>query len=212
MDRIGAAAGIAFVVGALAGLVIHGYPEVGATGKKIVDWASATDPTRFGFGSWIEAIAYLLLLTFAARIWSILRRAEGGGGWLSALALGGALIHVGMILPINETYAAILKGGKEGVDPATLAFLRDVVRFIYERSFIALGVFFAGAAAVLLRTRALPRWVGWSSALLALGLLAPNPISVGTGYVSLLWVLAVSGYLVVRPETRDAAAVQFSTP
>jgi hypothetical protein len=212
LDRIGAAAGIAYVVGALAGLVIHGYPEVGATGTKIVDWAAATDPTRFGFGAWIEAIAYLLLLTFAARIWSILRRAEGEGGWLSVLALGGALIHVGMILPINETYAAILKGGKEGVDPATLAVLRDVAQLIYERSFIALGMFFAGAAAVSLRAGALPRWVGWSAALLALGLLAPNPISVGTGYVSFLWVLAVSGYLIVRPETRGGAAVRSSTP
>lgn len=212
LNRIGASAGIAHIVVALAGFVIHGYPETGATGKKIAEWAATTDATRFELGVYVESIGYLLLLAFAARVWSILRRAEGEGGWLSVVALGGALLYVGMTLPINEMYTAILKGGKEGADPSTLAALRDVAQFTYLRSFLFLGVFFAGTAAVLLRTPALPRWVGWSAALFALGLLAPNPVSAAAGYGSLLWILAVSGYLIVKPEPRGAAAVQSSVP
>lgn len=212
LNRIGASAGIAFIVVALAGLIIHGYPERGATGKKIAEWAATTDATRFELGVYVEAIGFLLLLAFAARVWSILRRAEGEGGWLSVVALGGALLYVGMVLPINEMYTAILKGGKEGADPSTLAALRDVAQFTYERSFLFLGVFFAGTAAVLLRTPALPRWVGWSAALFALGLLAPNPVSAAAGNGSLLWIFAVSAYLIVKPEPRGAAAVQSSVP
>ena len=101
------------------------------------------------------------------------------------------------------------RGGRPNRDPATAAALNDFSSLIIGIAApVALAVFVAATGIVSIATGVLPRWLGWLSLLLALGLLIP--------YISFVfwvpfgvWVLVVSVLLYLRPEalhTRTAPA------
>lgn len=60
----------------------------------------------------------------------------------------------------------------------------------------------AGAAIVIIRAKALPGWLGWSAAAIALTLLATLPIAffnpIPIHLLALLWVLVASILLMIR--------------
>lgn len=64
--RVAAALGLFSIILSLAGLVLHGYPAMGASGKEIVEWATTTNQQQFGIGIYIEALGTLSFLPFAA--------------------------------------------------------------------------------------------------------------------------------------------------
>ena len=73
-QRLGAACGIVYVV------LLLGGSSIGGTNIQITFL--------------MEILAFLFFLFFLGNLWSALRRAEGGSGWLSATAFGGGLMSV----------------------------------------------------------------------------------------------------------------------
>jgi hypothetical protein len=68
------------------------------------------------------------------------------------------------------------------------------------------AVFFAAAAVLVLRRRALPRWLGWFALVVAIGLVATVPFGPGATMepphlLSFVWIVAASVAMVVRRET-----------
>jgi hypothetical protein len=148
-------------------------------------------------------------IIFAARLWAALRQAEGQIAWMSAVALASAVLFSAAGLGALAAERAIDVRAGHGLDaPAAVAFVTLNGTF-----FSLFGVFtalFLGAAAVVvLRTRALPAWLGWSAAAIALtrigGEFAPaGAIAESVNFLFIFWVLATSIVLLLRPERAHA--------
>ena len=73
---------------------------------------------------------------------------------------------------------------------------------------IPFAVFLAATAAVVLRTAALPRWLGWSAAVIAIAfpatLWSPNDAAQIPHLLLDLWMLAASVTLICRRESAYA--------
>ena len=177
--RLAAVFGLLSVVGTFAGLAVHGYPDIGASGRQIAHWASTTNQHQFAIGIYVEAVAILLFLGFAAWLWSVARDAEGGSGWLSNACFSAAALHVVLALTSNAVWWAVLDGGRSGTNPQTLASIRDIAQHTYDTSFLCLGMFLILTGYVLFATRALPRLVGAAAMVLGLGVMVPRTRSAG---------------------------------
>jgi hypothetical protein len=153
--RLGAAGGIFYVV-----LTILGNDVIGGT--------------RPGIGLLVELLGFVFFAFFLGSLWACLRSAEGDGGWLSAAAFGGGL--VALAVRIASVAPVLAVGASEGMDPgnanALIAMNGASFRWAYfSITCLPLGVMLLSTAILAVRTGALPRWLGWASAVVALGLL-----------------------------------------
>jgi hypothetical protein len=148
--RFGAASGIFYVV-----LTILGSDVLGGT--------------KTGTGILVELIGFAFFPFFLGSLWACLRSAEGDGGWLSAAAFGGGLVALAVKLASVAPVLAVRAG--EGMDPGIAKALIAMNDVSFSITFLPLAVMLAAAAIVAIRTGALPRWLGWGAAAVALGLL-----------------------------------------
>ncbi len=148
----------------------------------------------------LELIGLLLFIPFLGYLWSILREAEGPGGWLATTALGAGLVDVTIKL-------GSLAPGKVADDfgdatPIHKA-LEDMNSVAFIVTMLPLGVLMAAVAVISLKTRVLPRWLGWLAAVTA-PLLLVNGMFLDAEFgpaflLFLLWTLLASVVLTVRP-------------
>ncbi len=205
LARIGAATGILHVVLGLTGFLIHGYPEIGASPQQLSAWASSTSLARFQTGVYIEALGFLLLIPFAAWLYSLLRGTDRATGWMLSTGFGAAVAFVAMTIPINGVWQAMLQGGQQGLDPRVMTAIRDIAQLTFNVSFVFLGLFMLVTGFLSVQTRLLSAFVGWSALLIGAALLVPSVAQVASA-LFWLWVLLVSIYLLVRPRLGEHAA------
>jgi hypothetical protein len=176
--RLGAASGIAYVV-ALMGA------------------SSAGDDSTAALAA--ELVPMLLFFPFLAYLWSVLRDAEGPGGWLSATAPATGVAAV--TIKLASTGPAVA-ARQDGLSPA----LHDALQQVNDVSFIVtmlpLGLCMGAVAAVVLRTHVLPAWLGWMAAVLA-PLLIANGLALSSQegpafLLFLLWILLAAIVLLRR--------------
>jgi hypothetical protein len=213
--RLAGAFGLLSVVGTFAGLAIHGYPDIGASGRQIAHWATTTNQHQFAIGIYVEAVATLLFLGFAAWLWSVARDAEGASGWLATAGFSAAALYVVLALMSNAVWWAVIDSGRRGTDPQTLAIVRDIAQHTFDTANLCLGMFLILTGSVLFTTRALPRLVGATALVFGLGLTVPQTDQLAWIPV-FVWIVAVSIYLLVRPhpatKVREAAGVMSASP
>jgi hypothetical protein len=213
--RLAAVFGLLSVAGIFAGLAIHGYPDIGASGGQITHWAITTNQHQFAVGIYVEAVSILLFLGFAAWLWSLARDAEGGSGWLATAGFSAAALHIVLALASNAVWWAILDSGRRGTNPQTLAIVRDVAQHTFDTSNLCLGMFLVLVGYVLFSTRAVPRLIGATALVLGLGLMVPQAIQIVMLPV-FVWIVAVSIYLLVRPtlaaDARQDTSVMSASP
>lgn len=167
-------AGIAPLLLGLAGLIVlegpADRPELNQPPAVILSYFGEQDTVILG--SFLLTLAALAFLWFAGSLRAVLRRKEGGEGRLSAIAFGGAMVAGVFMLamPAANLVGALLAEQLSAAQAQTFYFLGDV--FLYPAAMGA-AVFVGATALVALRTAALPRWVKWPSAVLALWLLVP---------------------------------------
>ncbi len=179
LPRLGAACGALFVV------LLFGLSSTGSNSTIVLVG---------------ELIGLLLFIPFLGYLCSVLREAEGPGGWLASTAFGAGLVEIaiklGSIAPANAA---------DRFDDATAT--HQALDVMNSTSFIAtmlpLGVLMAAVAVVILRTRVLPRWLGWFAAITAPSLLVNGMFldeEFGPAFLLfLLWTLLTSVVLTVRP-------------
>jgi len=194
--QLGAAGGIFYVV-----LTLLGNDVIGGA--------------RPGIGLLVELFGFVFFAFFLGSLWACLRSAEGEGGWLSSAAFGGGL--VALAVKIASVAPVLAAGASEGMDPgnanAIIAMNGDSFRWAYfSIACLPLGVMLLSTAILAVRTGALPRWLGWASAVVALALLgalsaaavSPSPPEWVMGWVILamllfaLWTVATSIVLIRR--------------
>jgi hypothetical protein len=176
--RLGAATGIAYVVALM-----------GASSIRSDSTAALA----------AELVPMLLFFPFLAYLCSVLRDAEGPGGWLSATALATGVAAVTIKL---ASAGPAVAARHDGLSPA----LHDALQQVNDVSFIVtmlpLGVCMGAVAAIVLRTHALPAWLGWMAAVLA-PLLIANGLALNSQegpafLLFLLWTLLAAIVLLRR--------------
>jgi Domain of unknown function (DUF4386) len=195
--RAAAVVGLLSIAVQVVGFLIHGYPDIGASGKALAHWATITNQQQFAIGIYIEGVGGLLFLVFAAWLWTVARDAEGGSGWLATAGFSAAALSAGLGSVSNAIWSAVLDAGRAGAGPQTLAGMRDITQHIFETGSLFDGVFFVLIGYVLFRTRALPRWVGAVTAAVGLAMLIP-PLFIA-GILIWIWPAVLSLYLLIRP-------------
>jgi hypothetical protein len=196
LERIGAACGIVYVVLAYIG------SGLGVPGSAV--------------GTTLVLVGFLALLIFLSSVWSAMRRAEGGSGWLSATAFGAGLMSITIGL---ESAAPLLVARYRagGLDPQLARSLHDVEEASYFLGFLPLAVLLAAFAIVAIRPGPLPGWLGWvgaalSAAFLAGGLLGTFDLASEWAQAPMLvypiWVIATSVVLIRHAGEPDPVATE----
>jgi hypothetical protein len=187
LRRLGAASGIFYVV-----LTILGSDVLGGT--------------KTGVGILVELLGFAFFPFFLGSLWVCLRSAEGDGGWLSATAFAGGLVALAVKLASAAPILAVR--ASEGIDPGIAKALIAMNDASFGITFLPLAVMLSATAIVAVRTGALPRWLGWGAAVVALGLLgalsavvvAPSPPEWAflPMLLLLLWTVATSIAMIQR--------------
>jgi hypothetical protein len=212
--RLAAVFGLLSVIGTFAGLSIHGYPDIGASGPQIAHWAATTNQHQFAVGIFVEAVAILLFLGFAAWFLTVARDDGAGSRLLAITGFSAAALYVLLGVTSNSVWWAVLDGGKRGTNPQTLAIVRDVAQHTFDTSNLCFGMFLILSGYVVLSGRVLPRPFGATAMLFGLGLMVPQAVQPAMILV-FVWIVAVSIYLLVRPHAAtvsEHAGVMSASP
>lgn len=157
----------------------------------------------------LELIGLLLFIPFLGFLWSVLREAEGPGGWLATTAFGAGLVDITIKL-------GSLAPGKAADGFAEHTAIHHAMEDMNSVAFIVtmlpLGVLMAAVAIITLRSGGLPKSLGWLAAVTA-PLLLINGMFLDAEFgpaflLFLLWTLLASVVLTVRPSRTESAAEQ----
>ena len=173
-QRLGAGCGIVYVVLLITAGSIVGSGDA-AIARASAD-AAASAATAIGFS--LEVFSFLFFLFFLGSLWSALRRAEGENGWLSMVAFASGLMSVTIKLASASSVFAALYRVREGLDPQIVRALLDMNDAAFSISFFPLVVLLVASGIVIIRSGALPRWLGWLAGLLAIALMGGGLVGV----------------------------------
>jgi hypothetical protein len=208
-ERWGALAGVVFVVLVVASAFIGGNPpKVTDAPTKIVKYfRDNRDSLRVG--SYLAGASVVAFLWFLGTLFGRLRRAEGGTGRVSGIALTGGVVALGVATIANGlgAYAALHPENSVGF------FQTSTILFGYTG--FAIAVFVAATSAVLLRSKLLPGWLGWAGAAISVAWLVgsasvstENDTIGGFGFVVVLvwavWIVVLSVLLYRAPQPTTA--------
>jgi hypothetical protein len=209
--RIAAAGGIFYVGLTALGNDVLGSggegPDMTASRSQIGAYVSTHPPTALSWAAlYIELLGILAFVFFLGCLWSVLRRAEGEHGPFSAIAFGAGLVSVGVKIASFPALIAAFYRAQEGMDSQLAAALLDMNGVSFVLTWAIDAALLAATAVVVLRTGALPRWLGWSAAVLSPALLVGVAFATSFGFVpyvlTTLWIVATSIVLIRRAGER----------
>ena len=219
-ERIAAGTGIVWVVLTAVGNIIQTEPPgvndpVGTITTYYLDHRSA-----ILLGEFLIGIGAVFFLWFLGSLFAHFRRAEGEPGRISEIVMGAGVWTLGVFLVEGALYTTLAyKIAGEGDSSITQA-VWDIANVAATFRGYTVGVLFVAIAVVVLRTGALPRWIGMSALVLGLlqlvrglGVFADSgPFVLGGAFSGIgfaldgIWVLVTSVMLVRRvdrsPEPR----------
>lgn len=215
LDRIGAACGIPAVVLSPVGFALIASAGFGggqdASREEVARAVRESSASLVHVGAVLDVLGAVFFVVFAARLYGLLRSAEGDSGWVSGLAFGGALLAIAGSFVDKAAYLALGANLGNGLDTAEAVTLLDISAgsFLLAQLFMG-AVFLGGVAVVALRTGVLPAWLARSAGFVAIANLAAVALPPEAGFpiffLFIVWMLVTSGYLVARPGARSAAA------
>lgn len=169
------------------------------------------DPDRFWLVGYIGTLSGFFLLWFSGSVRAWLRLEGRDNGPLADIAFAGGITAGALLAAAYATIPALSERAAEGVSPDLVLAVTDQWGGLSGVAMpIAFGAFVGATGLSVLRTRALPRWFGWASIVLAVGLISPVMYIVMT--LGLLWALALSLWLFARGGREPARAPEAVTP
>ena len=160
-------------------------------------------------GAYFVIIALLVFLVFLAAIYRRLRNAEGEDGLWSLVVLISGVVFVAMTMGGSILLASIAGAIKFGSTPEPSA---ELARFLPQAGFgflllcggLAAGLMSAAISFLIVRTRTLPVWLGYTGFLAALAMIFAVIFIPAVLFV--LWMLALGIVLITRSEPERASA------
>jgi hypothetical protein len=175
-------------------------PGVHSTGAHVISFYKAHHGEQIA-GNVLGAVGVAFFLFFAATLRARLRRREGGEA-LAALAFGGAvLLAVG-----GAAFSALgfaLADARNTLDPSAAQALNVLINDFFFPLAVGTCVFMIGNWLAIVRTGALPKWLGWVA--LPIGIAALTPAGFIVFLVLLAWSLIVSVLLYLQPDQSPAS-------
>jgi hypothetical protein len=194
--RATAATGIGYLVLTTAGLILAPMLDLGSSESSIRAYLGSPATTATVAGGYSQLAAFVLLLAFVVQLsapgTATVGRLAGAGATFTLACVGAALAVVGGVQLHRTT-----------VEPGTAAVLMDTASLLTWISTIGLALAVGALGSVVLTTRELPRWMGWSAFGTAIGFavclpLVRTPIGHVPAALFDLWVLVAAVTLLVR--------------
>lgn len=146
-------------------------------------------------------IAMALFVFWGGYLRKVLRAAEGEGGGLSAVAFAGTII-VAVGLAIDQSLSFAMAEAAEDVDAAQIQALQVYWDNDWMPMALGLSIYLIAGGISIVRTGALPKWLGWIAIVLGVAGLTP------VGFVAFLgggiWTLIASIMLTMRARSATA--------
>lgn len=199
-ERIAPLSGVAFFVLLMVAAVAVGKtPAEYASGASVIS-DFAADAGAVKVASLLEALGVVSLVLFASRLRSWLQAA--GADALASAAFGGAIIlAVGGAARAGIGWALASADGRLAPDSAQTLYVLFTTHY---PAIVGIAVFMFAAAGAILRTGALPMWLGWIA--LPIGIAAVAPPSVFPLIAAGLWS-AAAGVVMYLGDGQAARAV-----
>jgi hypothetical protein len=208
-ERWGAIGGFLYVIGMILLFVWPGEPPQDATTEQLLQFYQDNEFAAT-WGAYIAVtVGGLGLLWFLGSLRSALRRAEGGTGRLSAIAMAAG---AGSLILLLGAVGVFISTAFNAVDPGNVNFQFDLSThemvigagfglFIFH--LVLAGTLLAATSVVSIRTAVFPKWLGWVGALLALALVIPL-VSFFALFVFWAWVIVIAIFLLTGRGIRSA--------
>ncbi len=155
-------------------------------------------------GMLLTGVSVLVGMFFFGYLRAYLRRSPGVE-WLSSLAFGGAIIF-GTSALLGAGAIAALTDSPGRMAPATLQTLNVIQNDLsWPMLSIGIAVFYLAVGFAVVKSRALPVWLGWVS--VVLGVVSVSMVLAFFSFLALgPWAVIVSIILAQRNPSLDAAA------
>jgi hypothetical protein len=197
--------GVGFIVLAIISFAVMGEPKsADEPVDEIVDYY-VDNKDSIQIAAFIGAAASLLLVFFGAYLRKVLQAAAPEGEMLSLLSLLG-LVVMTVGFAIDSTILFAIAESAEDIEPTSVQTLQA----LWDNDFIPIAtgviIFLWSTGIAVVRTGALPKWLGWVAILL--GIVAFTPIGFAAFVGTAVWILIVSILLSIRArgESRTPAA------
>jgi hypothetical protein len=182
-----------------AGLVVASFvvggstPSVHASGATVISYYKAHHARQMA-SAILGAYGMVFLLFFAAALRAHLRRADRAAG-PAALGFGGALLlALGVVTFLAFDFA--LGDARNTLDASGAQALNVLSNDLFLPFLIGASTFSFGNGVAILRSGALPKWLGW--VLIPVGIVSVTPIGFVGFLVILAWSMIVSVLLYLR--------------
>jgi hypothetical protein len=195
--------GVAFIAVAIISFIVGGEPkDASHPASEIADWY-IDNKDEVEIGAFIGVAATVLLVFFGAYLRNVLRAAAGGEDMLSLVSFIG-LVLVALGFAIDTTILIALAERADDIDPIAVQSLQA----LWDNDFvpIALGVlpFLWATGISVVRTGALPKWIGWI--MILFGVVALTPAGFVSFIASAVLILVISILLSLRARSAALAA------
>ena len=193
--------GVGFIVLGIVSFIVGGEPKSADDPLREIVSYYVDNKNSVEAGAFIGVAATVLLVFFGAYLRRFLRAAAGEGEMLSIVSFVGiAIVAVGFA--IDTTILIALSEAADDINPVAVQSLQA----LWDNDFVplALGVllFLWGTGLSVIRSRVLPKWLGW--VMIVLGVVGLTPIGFVSAIGAAILVLVLSILLSVR--ARGAAA------
>ena len=193
--------GVGFVLLGIVSFIVGGEPKsADEPVREIVDYY-VDNKDSIQVAAFIGVAATLLLVFFGAYLRGVLRAAAPEGEILSLVSFLG-LVVVAVGFAIDTTILIALSEAADDIDPAAVQSLQA----LWDNDFVPLllGVlmFLWATGLAVIRTGALPKWLGW--VMVVLGVVALTPIGFVAAIGAAILVLVLSILLSVRARSGPA--------
>jgi hypothetical protein len=192
--------GLLAAVLVVAGLFTAEFLDADEAGEAILAHYRENDGQEYA-ATFMWGVAAIPLTFFGARLARFLRETDVPSASLPLAAFGGAVIAAGGLAAAATIHLAITDAS-DGLSPDAAQAINaiDVDFFIPIAAGITILVLAGGLS--ILRSRALPRWLGWAAVVIAVASVTP------AGFIAIMaglaWIAIVSVLLFVRGDAPAA--------
>jgi hypothetical protein len=197
---------VLFVIGTI--LLYSGAPDSSSSPAKIISWyGDSGHRTRMNLGWVVAGLGVFFFLWFLSALRQVVRRWEGGDGFLTGLTTIGGVVYATLAfaaLAINDGIRTMSDDTyHHTVYPGLIHAADDASYVMHATGGAGAAAMIIAASVAAMRARAWPAWAGWLG--IVAGLLGLVSILFFTQLAIAIWVVAVSLMLFLRWSRADTS-------